>query len=297
MREAALIGLLLLPKWGVFADFRSSIEDYLEPQKTVSVQKVIPPVPMGPLRVGEGAYAGNEKAIYSLDLSSDTSLIENNIDDRLQIASLTKLMTAYVALKEGKALTESVTIPVFVLEPGDAVVGLNTGEQLSYGDLIASMLINSGSDAAQSVATISGGDQTKFVAQMNLAAAGLGLTNTHFANPVGWDSLENYSSARDIANLTRVLLGNTFFRETVGSKAKVVTTKAGRQIALTSTNQLLGVNGFAGVKTGYTYGALECLTSLERVADHEILTVVLGSGNRFGETTAANTWTKQHFLW
>jgi serine-type D-Ala-D-Ala carboxypeptidase (penicillin-binding protein 5/6) len=298
MREIALLTLLLVPNWSIFSDFRQNIDNYLKPVATVvtqvaSLERVVVP----PMKKDQAEYASNAKASYSIDLATNTELLSSNADRKLQIASLTKLMTAYIVLKDSASLDETVTVPSFSLQPEDAVVGIAAGERYTRRDLLSGMLINSGSDAAQSLAILSSGSTAAFVTKMNTAASSLGLTNTHFANTVGWDDENNYSSARDIANLTRVLLGNTYFKETVSQKTKTITSTSGRDITLTNTNKLLGTGGYIGVKTGYTYGAGECLVSLESIDSNNILTVVLGAGNRFSETESTNIWTRGHFLW
>ncbi len=298
MREIALLLLLLTPDWSFLHDFRDGLDTYLTPHKQLAEE--VSPVNLalvGPLKLDNARYSGDEKAIYTTEVTTQTELISNHADDKFQIASLTKLMTVYVGLKSGRNLDSVVTIPHYTLREGDAVAGFGVGESMKYRDLLAGVLINSGSDAAQAVAIIDSKTIDAFVIKMNQAAKDLELTNTHYSNAVGWDDAQNYSSARDISTLSQILLTNTFFHETVAKKAEVVTTATGRQINLITTNQLLGVNGFTGVKTGYTFGAGECLVSQEKHNGKEILTVVLGSTNRFGETVAANTWTKQHFLW
>lgn len=298
MREIAILVLLLVPNMGFLTDIRHKAEDYLMPKATVvSEEKTLPSAPAAPTKLTAENFTASAKASYSLDLDTNTELNIKNADEKLQIASLTKLMTAYVVLKDSTDLDQTVTVPNYNLHYADAVAGISAGEHLSKRDLLTAMLINSGSDAAQALAIIDSGDLDQFVKKMNSAAETLALANTHFVNPVGWDDANNYSSAHDVATLTRVLLGNEFFKETVGTKSKVIYTTAGRPIQLTTTNQLLGVNGYAGVKTGYTEGAGECLVSLEKTDTHEVLTVVLGSPDRFGETVSTNTWTNSHFLW
>ncbi len=298
MRELAVLALLILPNWGYISNLRAAAYDYIRPNPTtVKVEQILPSLKVPPTKTSIDDYTSSAKAVYSTDLATNTVLNSKNKDTKLQIASLTKLMTAYVYLKDNPDLTKVVTVPSFTLQEGDAVAGIVAGEKLTKEALVTAMLLNSGSDAAQSLAVLDAGSQEAFVDKMNQSATKLGLTNTRFTNPVGWDASENYSSAQDIANLSRILLGNEFFRATVAKNNAIITTEAGRNINLVSTNQLLGSNGYIGVKTGYTYGALECLISLQKTEGHETLTVVLGSSNRFGETSILNTWTNDHFLW
>ena len=106
-----------------------------------------------------------------------------------------------------------------------------------------------------------------------------------------------YSSARDLANLTRILLNNPTFASIVGTRTKTIYTEAKRPILLANTNNLLANPDYHGVKTGFTNGAGECLITLTGDAPKEILTVLLGSTNRFGESDTINSWLNTHFVW
>lgn len=242
-------------------------------------------------------YSATAKAVYSIDLGSDAVLTSKDTDARLQVASLTKLMTAYVILKEEKDLNRVVTVASPTPQPGDAVMGLAGGDSVSIRGLLDGLLINSGSDAAQALAIANSGSVDAFVAKMNTATSALDLANTHFTNPIGWDDAENFSSAKDLTELARILLRNKTFAEIVTTKSKFVTTSAGRNISLATTNQLLYTPGYAGIKTGYTPAAGECLVSLYRDGKTEILTAVIGSSARFTETNSIKGWILTHFSW
>ncbi|MEI6266651.1 MAG: serine hydrolase [bacterium] len=299
MREIALILLLLTPGWHIFDGPRAYLDNFLKPspQKETVVTK-LPEIVSGPtLSSVDAEYQNLAKSVYSIDLGSNTALNESNKDEKLQIASLTKLMTAYVVLKDSPNLDEKVTIPDYITQAGDALMGISKGEEISKRDLLTGMLLNSGSDAATSLATLDAGSVDGFVTKMNLAAESLNLSNTHFANPVGWDDAGNYSSAKDMLELSRILLRNNFFAETVATTQKVVYTTAGRPIYLTNTNILLDGKKYFGVKTGYTFGAGECLISLEKQDGHEVLTAVIGSASRFSESYNINSWIFTHFVW
>lgn len=241
-------------------------------------------------------YTATAQAVYSIDLASNANLTSKNIDQRLQIASLTKLMTAYVILKK-ENLDRVLTVPTLSPQAGDSTIGLTTGEKLSVHELLKGLLITSGSDAAQTLAVGNAGSVDGFVTKMNVTASSLNLTNTHFANPVGWDNAENYSSAKDMTELTKILLTSDIFREIIDTKTTTIQTNIGRNILLETTNQLLYQPGYKGVKTGYTYGAGECLITLYGGENEQILTTVIGSSNRFGETDSIKGWILEHFLW
>jgi D-alanyl-D-alanine carboxypeptidase (penicillin-binding protein 5/6) len=122
-------------------------------------------------------------------------------NERRLIASTTKLMTAYVAMKD-LPLKKIVRAQPFEYEYGDSVMGLRPGQRISVHDLLRGLIMLSAGDAAHTLAIESAGTVKKFVGQMNRYAAALGLTNTHYENPIGLNSPTNYSSALDLATLT-----------------------------------------------------------------------------------------------
>jgi D-alanyl-D-alanine carboxypeptidase len=240
-------------------------------------------------------YLPQAKASLAQDLASGTILTSYNEDTKLPIASLTKLMTAYLVLKEG-SLDKIVIIPQFEIRVGDSQAGFSPGEKASVDALLKGLLINSGNDAAQSLAIGLAGSKEAFVLKMNQAAFDLGLSKTSFTNPVGWDEVNNYSTAKDIAILSRILLNNNYFRKVIATKDISIRTLAGRTIPLTNTNLLLDSNYF-GLKTGYTPGAGECLIALNKTNNHEVMTVIIGSHDRFGQTRLFSDWINNNFLW
>ena len=252
-------------------------------------------VPQGE-KIAEGSISTDAKSIYVVDISNGQVLEAQNENQRLPVASLTKLMTAYLILKN-QNLDREVIVPSFSVRSDDSLAGIVKGEVFTVRDLLKGLLINSGGDSAQTLAVIDSGSYTAFVAKMNAEAKRLGLDNSHFDNPVGWDSQENYSSAKDISNLARILLNNSFFSETVAQRSAVITAKSGRKINLTNTNLLLNGSDIIGVKTGYTYQAGECLVNLRQKEGHRIMTVVIGSADRFGQTRRLLDWIYTHFIW
>jgi len=236
------------------------------------------------------------KAVLAIDLDSNNILFDKNKDTKLSIASLTKLMTAFIILKENNP-NEIVQVPILNNHQDDSTMGIIEGEKISIYNLLCGLLINSGSDSAQTLAIQNAGSIDAFVVKMNNYSEELGLNNTNFSNPVGWDDENNYSSANDIANLTKILLRNTNFKDIIKNKYKTVYTEEGRAINLTNTNKLLDGTSFLGVKTGYTFGAGECLVSLNKQDSKETLTVVIGSSNRFSETQILKEWIYNTYSW
>lgn len=170
---------------------------------------------------------------------------------RLPIASTTKLMTALVVLEHAD-LDQTVTAAPYAASPAESLMGLRTGERVTIRDLVEGLLLASGNDAAHTLAVRIGGTQSNFVRMMNRRARTLGLTDTHYSNPVGLDVGPNYSSAQDLAKLTLILLQNRFFAQTVNAPSASVTS-GGRTRTLVNRNTLVReVPWVDGVKTGHT---------------------------------------------
>ncbi len=172
----------------------------------------------------------------------------------LPIASTTKLMTAYVAMKElplEKIVRAAPYQPIY----GESLMGLKTGERVSVRDLLYGLILVSGNDAAHTLAVAAAGSQERFVGQMNRYAAALGLADTHYANPIGLDEVGNYSSAADLATLTRRLLRDPAFAKIADSRTALLRSlRPPRRID--TLNYLLELAPWAtGVKTGHTFDA------------------------------------------
>ena len=193
------------------------------------------------------------------------------------IASITKLMTALVALERAE-LTEVVRVPPRVASAGESSASLRAGEELSVADLVRAMLIPSGNDAADALALhIGGGSADRFVDLMNAKAVELGLSDTNFENSHGLDQQGHVSSARDATTLVRLALGVPFLRDAMSRQT--VTLPGGR--TLTTTDDLLASWApLVGGKTGHT---LDAGWSQAAAAEKRGVTVygtVLGSDSR-----------------
>jgi D-alanyl-D-alanine carboxypeptidase (penicillin-binding protein 5/6) len=175
-------------------------------------------------------------------------------NERRLIASTTKLMTAYVAMKD-LPLKKIVHAQPFEYEFGDSVMGLRPGQRISVHDLLRGLIMLSAGDAAHTLAIESAGTVKKFVGQMNRYAAALGLTNTHYENPIGLNSPTNYSSALDLATLTQELLDIPVFAKI--ADAREATLRSMRPVEhIHSINELLEMAPWVtGVKTGHTWKA------------------------------------------
>ena len=191
-----------------------------------------------------------------LDAGSGRVLYEKNADERSLIASTTKIMTGLLVCEYGY-LEEEICVPSEAVGVEGSSMYLKSGEQVTLRALLYGMMLRSGNDAALALAIHIAGSPDAFAARMNARARALGLRETHFANPHGLDSEQNYSTARDLALLTRAAMQNETFREVVSTKS---VTAANR--CLTNHNKLLWrYDGAIGVKTGYTKKAGRILVS------------------------------------
>lgn len=198
----------------------------------------------------------------------------------LPIASTTKLMTAYVAMRE-MPLDKIVRAQPYRAEYGESLMGLRAGEPISVRDLLYGLILRSGNDAAHTLAIAAAGSEQRFVAEMNRYAAALGLSHTHYANPVGLDEKGNYSSAFDLMTLTRHLLDEPAFAKIADSRSAVLRSVHPQRRIATINELLLMAPWVTGVKTGHTFGALY---------------VLVGSGQRRGVSlisAVVGTWTDE----
>jgi len=175
-------------------------------------------------------------------------------NERRLIASTTKLMTAYVAMHD-LPLKKIVEAQPYEYEYGESVMGLRAGEKISVRDLLHGLIMLSAGDAANTLAIASAGSVRKFVAEMNRHAAALGLTNTHYANPVGLDQKGNYSSALDLAALTAELEKDPAFAKIADAREATLTSLHPKR-KIKTINELLEMAPWVtGVKTGHTWKA------------------------------------------
>jgi serine-type D-Ala-D-Ala carboxypeptidase (penicillin-binding protein 5/6) len=218
-------------------------------------------------------------------------------DTRRPMASITKVMTAIVALEHSSS-SDVVTVPREAITVGQSSAGLIAGEKLTMFELLEALLVKSGNDAAVTIAVHVGGSQDEFVAMMNRKAADLGLTDTHFANPHGLDAPEHYTTADNLAVLARYAMTKPIFADIV-RRSKVTIGKGKRRRTLLSTDLLLGVyKGAIGVKTGNTDGAGYSVVSAAQRQGVTLYAVVLGTKTdrqRFVDAKALLDWGFAHY--
>jgi D-alanyl-D-alanine carboxypeptidase (penicillin-binding protein 5/6) len=230
-------------------------------------------LPAGAVAKGPAIEA---RAWALIDARSGEVLVSHAGAEHLPIASTTKLMTAYVALRD-LPLDRIVRAAPYEAEYGESLLGLRSGQRISVRDLLYGLILRSGNDAAYSLALAAAGSEARFVGQMNRYAAALGLADTHYANPIGLDERGNYSSARDLATLTQRLLRIPAFARIAAARSAVLrSVKPPRRI--TTINELLRMAPWVtGVKTGHTFGALYVLVGSGQRKGVELISVAIGA--------------------
>ncbi len=236
------------------------------------------------------------QGIIAVDADSNVTLYEKNADGELLPASTTKIITALVSLDYYKP--DQILIVVNPIVEGQKM-GLMTGEQMTFENMLNGLLIYSANDAALTLADNYPGGRDAFVAAMNAKAESLHLDHSHFANPIGLDDVNQFTTARDMVRVAKVAMQNSTFAQIVGTKEKNVKDVTGKfSYDLVSVNKLLGtVDGVIGVKTGWTEAARENLVTNVARNGHTIFIAILGSEDRFGETTELINWIYGSYSW
>ncbi|MCR4324499.1 MAG: D-alanyl-D-alanine carboxypeptidase [Candidatus Curtissbacteria bacterium] len=231
-----------------------------------------------------------------IDAKSGVVLFEKNPHLRLLPASTAKLMTALVALE--KCSPDDV-VTVTYIEQSPNSMGLSQGDKVTIKSLLYGMLVVSGNDAAYALAYSCSNNIGEFVREMNQKALELGMNNTHYTNPAGFDDPAYFSTASDLAKLAKVSVSNPLIAKIVATKSTVVTDLTGNKTYfLQSTNELLEeVEGVIGVKTGQTEGSKEILLSQTARNGNTIITVILKSESRFVESKALIEWAFKNHYW
>lgn len=235
-------------------------------------------------------------AAIAFDTQTRQTLFQKNIHQRLAPASTTKIMTAIIA-SEYFASGDLLTVPPEAVIKGSSM-GLVAGERLTFRGLLYGLMLNSGNDAAFTVAMNYPGGYDAFVAKMNERVNEIGLENTHFDNPAGFDSQTQYSSAYDLLQIGKAAIINAKLGRVFSTKETSVTSIDKLQIHdLKNLNKLLNQDGVVGIKTGTTEKAGESFVGLVEKNGHTVLTVMLNSEDRFGETKKLIDWIFENYSW
>ncbi len=229
----------------------------------------------------EETFIDAKAALYS-DLNTGEILYQKNIDEQLHIASLTKLTSAIVALREFE-LDDTVEVKEdwYALEDMSWSLGFDKGDSITVETLLNAMLISSYNDAAFVLADNMEGGWELFVEEMNTYSDFLGLENTEFYNPAGLDVYgENKSTVRELYKLGTVIYKNDFIMETISKRYAKLSWDIGEE-GIYTTNAIIGEYGNIGGKTGYTESAKGCFLG---ITNDGMITIVLGSSERFDDS-------------
>lgn len=218
-----------------------------------------------------------------MDADSKVVLYSKNPDLRFSEASTTKIMTALTALDYFK-LSDILTVKQATTE--GSILGLYEGEQMSFENLLYAMLLPSANDAAVAIAQNYPGSEAAFVQKMNEKARIFKLFNTHYQDPAGLLDAGDYTTPFDLARLASFAVKNDVVKNIVATKERVIYDASGANIYdLLNLNKLLGQDGVNGVKTGYTQEAGQVLVTSKVEQGKTVIIVVMGSGDRFFDTT------------
>ncbi len=243
-----------------------------------------------------GSYAGSatqpdtldfEQEINSYilkDIGTSEILMSKNTGKRIQPASLTKILTSIMAIESGK-LGDYVVIPkeATVVEPTKA--GFQAGERIRLVDLVKASMVRSSNDAAFAISIYLGGSVQGFARMMNRKARKIGMRNSNFTNPAGFDRdlyAGHYSTARDLLRLSEYAIGNEIFNRIAAlDSISFFEQNTRKKYTLKSSNKLLGKYQYAvGIKTGYTMKAGRCLIARAKKGEKDMVLVMLKAGRK-----------------
>lgn len=220
----------------------------------------------------------SSKNIILYNLNDNTVLYNINEDEKVSIASLTKIMTSIVAIENINDLNEFVVIKDKDFEGlnGYSKAGFKVNDKVTYLDLLYGILLPSGADAVNAIINNTLG-YASFINQMNELAKKIGMNNTSFSNPIGMDDENNYSSAKDVSILLSYALKNDTFKKIFTTKS--YTTTNGIKLLRTVDVYKNGLNTdeISGAKTGFTLEAGRCLASTANLNNVDYMLIVLGS--------------------
>lgn len=222
-----------------------------------------------------------------VEASTGRVLLEKDADTRRPMASTTKIMTTIVALEYGD-VSDRVTVSKSAVGIEGSSVYLYADEEMTLGELLYAVMLESANDAATAVAIEIAGSVSAFARMMNQKARELGLKDTSFANPHGLDSENHYTTARDLAALTRYAMRNEDFRKIVSTQRKTIPLhNGGGTRLLRNHNKLLRLYPDAiGVKTGFTKKSGRCLVSAAERDGIMLIAVTLNASSDWNDHTA-----------
>ena len=225
------------------------------------------------------------KAMCVMETSSKRVLYSKNMEEKLAMASTTKIMTAITAIESGMDLDEIFEISEKSVGISGTSIYLRKGEKLTLRKLLYGLMLVSGNDASVAIGEKVGNGVEHFIDMMNWKARQIGAFNSHFENTHGLDQQGHYTTAYDLALITSYALKNEVFKEIVSTKNIQITNEDGKIRYFKNKNKLLfSLEGAEGVKTGFTDDAGRCLVSAVNKNGMEIVCVVLNCGPMFEES-------------
>lgn len=220
------------------------------------------------------ASTSSASSYILMDETTGRVLLSKDMHSKRLIASITKIMTATIAIESGK-LDDIVTVDESVLKAYGSGIYIEVGEEMKLKDLVYGLMLRSGNDAAAMIANYVSGSDEEFVNLMNNKAKELGMKNTIFYNPSGLPTPHgNYSSVYDMALLTRYAMKNDAYREIVGTKKYKVTTNK-KTYVWNNKNKLLRYDYITGGKTGYTEESGRTLVSTADIDNMKLIVVTI----------------------
>ena len=248
-------------------------------------------------------FEADAASVMLLDARTGTVILEQNADERRPVASITKLMTMLLvleALDEGKiALDDQVTVSSEAAGMGGSQALLDAGGVYPLSELLKSLIVASANDSAVALAELLGGSEENFASMMNQRAGQLGLADTHYVNASGLPAEGQYTTAHDVAALSREVLGHPIYFNYSRIWMDEIRHKNDRVTQLVNTNRLIRFyDGADGVKTGSTSEAKFCISATAQRGGERFIAVVLGaptSAKRFELAQKLLTYAFDHY--
>ncbi len=231
------------------------------------------------------SYNSSAKSAILIDAQTGRVLYSKNSEEKLPMASTTKIVTAITAIENCTNLDEKITIDPKAVGTFGTSIYLQPNEELSVRELLYGLMLRSGNDASVAIAYAIAGSEENFCEMMNQTATKIGATNSHFVNPHGLDEKEHYTTASDLAKITAYALENETFAEIVKTKTITICKDQENKRYLINKNKLLAsLDGCIGVKTGFTDNAGRCLVSACERDGLRLVAVVFNCGPMFEES-------------
>ena len=227
------------------------------------------------------------KSAVLIEAESGEIIFEKNADERLPMASTTKIMTALVAI-ENADISKTVSVSPAAVGVEGSSVYLYAEERMTLEDLLYAMMLESANDAATAIAIEVGGDLDTFVGMMNERAQKMGLSDTHFENPHGLDGESHYTTAYELALIAREAMSNSKFREICSTYKKTIPLNEteGVRLLINHNKMLRSYDGAVGIKTGFTKKSGRCLVSAAERDGLTFIAVTLGAPDDWRDHTA-----------